>query len=1005
MADYSISLGALISPEGLQRVKSQIETIEANPIKLQIDSSLVDSRIKGIKQELTNLGGKGGLKFDTKTLEASLDRVSADIKEIRTAFGTLDSKSGMNNLLTSINQISVALDNASKQFVELNAQLNSLAGKNFSINFGINMGSGNAVSRNAAYGSMVRGETIPQLQQQVTALENYLQQYYKVADGFNAVQKLIQGTNIVTGLNHPMTLLPKMADGSNLSQQMTAYKQYIALIREAASMKGVDLSSVTSGFSKSANELISDAQKVQTGAAEMENSFEKLKQIFGGGNNFNVEGISAQLDSIVADLNEIKVAIQSLSSGNSLDGLTQNFKELSLALKELTSNFTLVRSNLTSGLSGAGSGVTNVAQNIKEADIKVDDMKGSVESLKTALQGLGFNSASIDTITKDFQELGISVKNVTTQLRSDGNVVLSIKGLDQYERVVTLMRSVGKDGSLTNLGTSISQSFKETEVAFNRLKAIAGEMKSLKVNIAGLDPQKDSAKIEILTSQLNRLQTEYRELYGITGQNLSNTQLDVLKQNFIETANAVQRAKAAMADTSAIQRQTQAFKELAVVSKEIGNLEIGIAKLRVQGGNAAQIEILEQQLRELQATYQHLVTTMNTPLTDAQWSSIYTQIFQTQDKLAQLDAKFADTKAKLASGINANFGNYDNQLLSLENRISGLANKAPQLQSGLEGVRQALATLKSADGTDALIAAHERYLAILKQVEIQVRQVELAERGSNDAIALQQQKQQLALKMSNWLRDNSAAAKQFGGEIRDLQVQLNNCGNTAGVQQVGRQFDIVTAKAKEAGLTALTFGDRIKKQFAQYSSYISVYSLFMYATMAMRSMFEQVKAIDSAMTELKKVTDESASSYNKFLSNAATRSKEIGTTIDGLVSSTADFARLGYGFKDAQGLAEVANIYAVVGDEIEGVEQATESLISTMAAFKEQQKDISNEDFAMDVIDKFNEIGNNFAISSGGSGEALTRSASSLAAANNTLDESIALITAANTVVVLCHAA
>ena len=42
---------------------------------------------------------------------------------------------------------------------------------------------------------------------------------------------------------------------------------------------------------------------------------------------------------------------------------------------------------------------------------------------------------------------------------------------------------------------------------------------------------------------------------------------------------------------------------------------------------------------------------------------------------------------------------------------------------------------------------------------------------------------------------------------------------------------------------------------------------------------------------------------------------------------------------------------------------------------------------------------NNFAISSGGIGEALERSASSLMAANNTIDESIALITAANTVV------
>ena len=131
----------------------------------------------------------------------------------------------------------------------------------------------------------------------------------------------------------------------------------------------------------------------------------------------------------------------------------------------------------------------------------------------------------------------------------------------------------------------------------------------------------------------------------------------------------------------------------------------------------------------------------------------------------------------------------------------------------------------------------------------------------------------------------------------------------------------------------------------------------MYAEQGLRSMFEQVKLIDSAMTELKKVTNETDAVYNKFLSNAATRSKEIGTTIDGLVSSTADFARLGYGFEDAQGLAEVANIYAVVGDEIEGVEGATESLISTMAAFKDEMNGMSNTDFAMSIIDSFNELG------------------------------------------------
>jgi len=54
---------------------------------------------------------------------------------------------------------------------------------------------------------------------------------------------------------------------------------------------------------------------------------------------------------------------------------------------------------------------------------------------------------------------------------------------------------------------------------------------------------------------------------------------------------------------------------------------------------------------------------------------------------------------------------------------------------------------------------------------------------------------------------------------------------------------------------------------------------------------------------------------------------------------------------------------------------------------------------SMQIVDMFNEVGNNFAISSTGVGDALVRSASALAGANNTLEESIGLITAANAIV------
>lgn len=242
--------------------------------------------------------------------------------------------------------------------------------------------------------------------------------------------------------------------------------------------------------------------------------------------------------------------------------------------------------------------------------------------------------------------------------------------------------------------------------------------------------------------------------------------------------------------------------------------------------------------------------------------------------------------------------------------------------------------------------------------------------------------------IDKWLKDNSAAAKEFGARLRDIQAKIQTA-DEQDLKNLRAEFANIKKEADIAGKSTQKLGDRLRGQFEKYSIYFSAASTIMYATQALRNMFDQVVAIDTAMTELKKVTDETNATYNNFLSEAAGRASEIGTTIDGLVTSTADFARLGYEFADAANLAEVANIYTVVGDEIDSVDTATQSVISTMKAFKVETSD------SMSIVDKFNEVSNNFAISSGGIGEALTRSASSLAAANNDLDESVALITAA----------
>lgn len=384
-----------------------------------------------------------------------------------------------------------------------------------------------------------------------------------------------------------------------------------------------------------------------------------------------------------------------------------------------------------------------------------------------------------------------------------------------------------------------------------------------------------------------------------------------------------------------------------------------------------------------------------------------------ENRLKQFEAQYADAQAKLAEDIKLNIdnGKFDNEVSAILDKFSKLSGESSELKEHIEAVDIALTKMKEVAGTDnevadaeKLIAAQEEYAKSIKKVNNELNIQAREERAANATEKLSQDRKSLKLDMVNWLKQNTKAAKEYGDEIQKLIASCDKL-DKVGLASARQKFNNITKDAELHGKTGLTTWDKLVDKVKEYSIYFSVADVAMRSIQALKDMFEQVKAIDTAMTELKKVTDESDASYDKFLTNAASRAKEIGTTIDGLVTSTADFARLGYGFEDAQGLAEVANIYTVVGDEIEGVEEATQSLVSTMAAFKDEMNGMSDSEFALSIVDKFNEVSNNFSISSGGIGEALTRSASSLATANNTLDESIALITAANTVVNLCHAA
>ena len=201
-----------------------------------------------------------------------------------------------------------------------------------------------------------------------------------------------------------------------------------------------------------------------------------------------------------------------------------------------------------------------------------------------------------------------------------------------------------------------------------------------------------------------------------------------------------------------------------------------------------------------------------------------------------------------------------------------------------------------------------------------------------------------------------------------------------------KQFSELKAMAADKGLVGKSWGDAFKgslfEGLTRASSYISLYRI----VMLLRQAYQTVYQIDQSMTDLKRVTSETATEYNRFLDEAGDRAVKLGTTINEIVSATTTFARLGYDLGDASKLADVAILYRNVGDL--DIKNATDNIVANLKAFN------IAADGAEHVVDVFDILGNKYATTAAQVGDGLVRSASALNTAGNSFEQSAAMVTA-----------
>ena len=201
------------------------------------------------------------------------------------------------------------------------------------------------------------------------------------------------------------------------------------------------------------------------------------------------------------------------------------------------------------------------------------------------------------------------------------------------------------------------------------------------------------------------------------------------------------------------------------------------------------------------------------------------------------------------------------------------------------------------------------------------------------------------------MKKNTKAVHIYRDELDKLRNDLKNVSNPTQLEAVVSSFKKIKTEASANGFTGRGVFSQIVHNMTSLSPLFGLGTMINTSIRGLKDMYNNVVNIDTAMTELKKVTNETGDTYNKFLNSASKKSVSIGTTISDYVNSTADFARLGFDLSEAQELSEVANIYNVVGDEIDSIDEASSSVISTLKAFGIEASN------AMSIVDKFNEVG------------------------------------------------
>ena len=262
--------------------------------------------------------------------------------------------------------------------------------------------------------------------------------------------------------------------------------------------------------------------------------------------------------------------------------------------------------------------------------------------------------------------------------------------------------------------------------------------------------------------------------------------------------------------------------------------------------------------------------------------------------------KEADKTSKVLSNIKFNIDNgkgvsaYQNQIDKYISEFQRYGLSIDEAKNKVLELQNILNTLKPVNtlSDDQILTQADKFQKEVQSVKVALDQAKI----SYDKFAQPQTQEKISgliNRINEFITKNTAITEEARQQLQAYVNTLNQGVNIQQYNDINASFGNIQNNMRSLGKLGKSFSDQMKDAAASFTQWFSISSAIMTMVYQLQKIPREVYEVDTAMTGLYKVTDETEDKYVEFLDNAHDRAQKLGRSISSLTDQTAEWAKLG----------------------------------------------------------------------------------------------------------------